>query len=82
MAGQRGRCGGRQRWLDGSRGDRSFGLGGARSGPALDFRRRLLRLLVATKPLAVRLPANTISLGILDARRVARDPDAQTEAEV
>jgi hypothetical protein len=39
-------------------------------------------LLVAAQPFTVRLPADAISLGILDARRMAGDTDAEIQAEV
>jgi len=42
----------------------------------------LFRLLVATEPLPVRLAANPVGLGIFNARRVALDPDTETEAEI
>jgi hypothetical protein len=49
------------------------------SGPAL---RRLLGLGVAAQTLAIRLPADAVGLGVLDARGMALDPDAQVQAEV
>jgi hypothetical protein len=45
-------------------------------------RRRLLGLDRATEPIPIGLPADAVSLGVLDRRRVTLDADPELEAQV
>jgi hypothetical protein len=75
-----GRCGGGRRLLGGGRG--RLGRLGLLGRGLLRRRLVLLRLHVATEPVAVGLATDAVGLGVLDARGVALGLDAEVLAQV